>query len=1198
MKKFIVLFSFLANFVTGSYLYSQELPKANIENSFYMLPIFEDMRKQGMLTYDEKNEQMIKMKDQLGEGNLYHSLGFSMIYSPSYPEVPDICYLSQKNGIHLGFIFDFQSHTRDDYSNVAMDDLRLFQWRMDGKTWEGELTSDRRGYRVPTPSRLAEKLIDFNNEKVKDWAESILDLMKKYPGVITIVNGPIEEELAGGSEHEISKIGDYSPYAITEFRDWLRHTGIYDDESGKYAGEGAGSSIIGDLIDFNGIMRSQFYDDPSPAENNGTGKSFNDFFGVYFNSWTLKYWDLEMFPGAITDTSFDLTPSFGKGYYQGGFDAPRVPNMKNPFWRAWSYEMSESGDYPPGNPENPSYGFRQVLVKHYVSDLFNLMESYGIPVEMMYPHQIPAEILHDPERELTAASPTWTGFYEKAGHVGITRFGRLNTEIVTQYADDWGIFEWHTQPNADPQSDEFYNVSINDLNLFYENSCKTLWPGWWEISPPGEGTTFPLNDSKFADAIYDFMQAKAEVPYFLQNTDEQDYIPPVIKNINAVFYESGKLKINWNQFIWEDLSSRWQDWKGFDHFEVQWSTDQNNWNSTITSDNNIELPVDDNQYYVRARAVSKSEKKGSWSEIVNSINKTGQTPWIFTADYDSLKAYKGLLNLITIKNVGNDIDSSGMNVEMSGNGKIQNTIPLNRDELEMFWSMKYSNEIKTPNGLENKKTKGGIFSAITSAKQPVDPHFFLPVNTFSGLQYPYISLRVYSEKSIKGELHWFYNGTNSKYEFDLNPGWQVISIKNLPEWTSVAAIEMVRIDFGDIPLNHVMVDWVSISSTEASQELKPEIMVWQKHIIEIMTSPVDDPGFYTLKLSYNQMSDSIKIKTYPDNILPVVNITMPGKDTLVEAGKELLLKVNVSKKDSEISYIDFFENSTFFSRIFEEPYELSVTIPNEENDYALYVKAFDNSGTSGTSDTVNIKAIKQKPFNNETHYIPGIIEAENYDEGGNNISYFDSDTINKGGEYRSDYVDIGKINDTYYVGWTNPGEWLEYTISCDTTMKAEFIFNIAYENKDGEIHLEIDEKRITQNLFIKNTGGNLEFKEINFKDIILPEGVHKLRLFFDRGHPNVDKFEIKKFKLIKELPVSEGNIIVYPNPADDYIRFMFGIAKEREVSIFDINGKLILTKNLPPKKRYIMNVNNLRTGVYLIRIKSNNSILNGKFVKY
>ena len=205
------------------------------------------------------------------------------------------------------------------------------QWRLDGSTWNGEAVVDKNGnpefpsrdWQVPTPSRYCAPIHDAAMAEVRREATAIHSVMQEYPGVIAAVNASIEEELATGGEKRDDLLADYSPYAVTEFRDWLRHTGKYDDTGGEYAGQGAPPEIVGPWLRIHGALRSQFYDDPSPALSAGTGRSFNQWFGANFSTWTLRYWDLARFPASITDKNFTPSPQTGPGATAGGFDAPR-----------------------------------------------------------------------------------------------------------------------------------------------------------------------------------------------------------------------------------------------------------------------------------------------------------------------------------------------------------------------------------------------------------------------------------------------------------------------------------------------------------------------------------------------------------------------------------------------------------------------------------------------------------------------------------------------------------------------------------------------------------------------------------------------------------------------------------------------------------------------------------------------------------
>ena len=71
------------------------------------------------------------------------------------------------------------------------------------------------------------------------------------------------------------------------------------------------------------------------------------------------------------------------------------------------------------------------------------------------------------------------------------------------------------------------------------------------------------------------------------------------------------------------------------------------------------------------------------------------------------------------------------------------------------------------------------------------------------------------------------------------------------------------------------------------------------------------------------------------------------------------------------------------------------------------------------------------------------IDFENYDVGGAGKAYYDMDTKNQGGEYREDRVDIVKNGDGFAVGYTQKGEWLEYTVNVQAGGKLPFELSYA-----------------------------------------------------------------------------------------------------------------------------------------------------------
>lgn len=195
------------------------------------------------------------------------------------------------------------------------------------------------------------------------------------------------------------------------------------------------------------------------------------------------------------------------GCTSGGFDAPRKRDIADPYWNAWSWDvLDHAGQYPPGNPKHPAFGFRQTEVKHFVADVLEAASSAGIPKAMLYGHQIPGEVI-SAGRLRSGGDPIWTGWSEDCGTLGITRFGPIDPAKLTQYCNNWGIFEWHPGPGAKPDEQRLYNYARRDVDAYFSHGAHVLFPGWWVVGGV-HAPTFPLNDSLFAKALHDWVASR------------------------------------------------------------------------------------------------------------------------------------------------------------------------------------------------------------------------------------------------------------------------------------------------------------------------------------------------------------------------------------------------------------------------------------------------------------------------------------------------------------------------------------------------------------------------------------------------------------------------------------------------------------------------------------------------------------------
>jgi hypothetical protein len=109
-----------------------------------------------------------------------------------------------------------------------------------------------------------------------------------------------------------------------------------------------------------------------------------------------------------------------------------------------------------------------------------------------------------------------------------------------------------------------------------------------------------------------------------------------------------------------------------------------------------------------------------------------------------------------------------------------------------------------------------------------------------------------------------------------------------------------------------------------------------------------------------------------------------------------------------------------------------------------------------TSGTVKIDFIKfVGSYQSALTAIPGTLEAEDFNKGGQNNAYNDFTTANEGGAYRLDEsVDIQSIpGGGYSLGWLNTGEWLEYTVN--VAEGGEYLLEVIGSSVLGKDSLEV-----------------------------------------------------------------------------------------------------------------------------------------------
>ena len=154
-------------------------------------------------------------------------------------------------------------------------------------------------------------------------------------------------------------------------------------------------------------------------------------------------------------------------------------------------------------------------------------------------------------------------------------------------------------------------------------------------------------------------------------------------------------------------------------------------------------------------------------------------------------------------------------------------------------------------------------------------------------------------------------------------------------------------------------------------------------------------------------------------------------------------------------------------------------------------------------------AVPQTAYNGKVAAIPGKIEAENYDEGGHNKAFYDNDRANQGGAYREDEVDIVQIDSTdkskgYALGYTEDGEWVEYTVNNEAAAEYTVQLNMATASEDVGVQLFIDDKEITDVIKAEKGEDWSTYSTVTAKTKEIAKGEHVLKMKIVGNFVNVD----------------------------------------------------------------------------------------------
>ena len=226
--------------------------------------------------------------------------------------------------------------------------------------------------------------------------------------------------------------------------------------------------------------------------------------------------------------------------------------------------------------------------------------------------------------------------------------------------------------------------------------------------------------------------------------------------------------------------------------------------------------------------------------------------------------------------------------------------------------------------------------------------------------------------------------------------------------------------------------------------------------------------------------------------------------------------------------------------------------------------------------------IPQAPFKN-AFVFPALVQAEDYDEGGQGVSYSDKDIANQGNAYREDGVDVVGLECSdsaatkdckgFAVGYTQAGEWMEYSVNVPADAKYFVKANVATASETSSFMLLVDNEAVTDTVVVPKTDSTWDvYKEVDVGAVELKQGEHVIRLLITGDYLNIDWIQF----------ADSANQTLPPSQLVEKVRLE--VSPETAYDVFGLTGKYLGRVELRGESlRNALVREGFAQGIYLVR---------------
>jgi len=233
-----------------------------------------------------------------------------------------------------------------------------------------------------------------------------------------------------------------------------------------------------------------------------------------------------------------------------------------------------------------------------------------------------------------------------------------------------------------------------------------------------------------------------------------------------------------------------------------------------------------------------------------------------------------------------------------------------------------------------------------------------------------------------------------------------------------------------------------------------------------------------------------------------------------------------------------------------------------------------------------IYALMKQPYNNDTkpygtNELPGKLNAIEYDLGRNGFAYNETGLLsresnsdgayNEGWAGRNDAVDIEACSDPesngYDIGWTAPGEWLNYTVNVLQEGKYRVKMKYSVLGAAGNMTFKLNNTPVISNFTLPNTGSWATYKLIELGEIEMKKGTNVIQVYVNGGF-NYSFLDFECVNSSGMFPVKSEKFnfeSISPNPVTVNASFIYTLPEDVDgvaFSIYNLQGMLVDRVNL------------------------------------